>query len=65
MIQEGCGKDKTVRTRDMRRSVEGKGVGRGMQGEHDGRNRDFQDLTQQGSFGKEGREFEGGGFGVD
>ena len=51
--------------KDIRRSVEGRGVGRGTLGKQDGHYRDFQDLTQQGTFGKEVREFEGGGFGVD
>ena len=42
--------------------------GEGWGREHrvqDGHHRDFQDLTRQGTFGKESREFEGGGFGVD
>ena len=41
----------------------------GWGGEHggtqDGHYRDFQDLTREGTFGKESREFEGGVFGVD
>jgi len=54
------GKEKTVWNRDMRRSVEGKGMGQGTQGKHDGHYRDFQVLTQQGLLGRKG-----GGFGVD
>ena len=40
MRQEG--KDKTVRNRDIRRSVEGRGMGRGTWGTQDGHYRDFQ-----------------------
>ena len=58
------GKDKTVENRDIRRSVEGRGIGQGTQSIQDGHHRDFQDLTQQGTFGKESSEFEGGEFGV-
>ena len=61
----GRGKDKTVRNRNIRRSVEGRRMRRGTWGIQDGHHRDFQHLTQQGTFWKEGREFEGGGFGVD
>ena len=61
----GRRKDKTAGKRDIRRSVEGRGMGRGTRGKQDGHHRDFQDLTQQGTFGKEGREFEGVGVGVD
>ena len=50
---------------DIRRSVEGRGMGQGTRGIQDGHYRDFRDLVRQGNFGKEGREFEGGGFGVD
>ena len=60
----GGGKDKTVGTRDIR-SMEGSGMGWGTCGIQDGHHGDFQDLTRLGTFGKEGREFEGGGFGVD
>ena len=59
--------------RDIRRSVEGRGMGRGTQCDQDGHRRYFQVLTRQGvsgtymtrTFRKESREFEGGGFGVD
>ena len=47
---------KTVWNRDMRRSVEGRGMGWGTQGKQDG---------TTGTFRKESREFEGGGFGMD
>ena len=60
----GEGRKQTVGNRDMR-TVEGRGMGRGTRGKQDGHHRDFQDLTRQGTFGKEGMEFEGGGFGVD
>ena len=63
--KDGRGKDKTEWNRDMRRSVEGRGMGWGTQGKQDGHHRGFQDLARQGTFGTEGREFEGGGFGVD
>ena len=59
------GKDKTVENRAIRRSVEGIGMGRGTRGKQDGHHKDFQDLTQQGAFRKESREFEGVGFGLD
>ena len=42
--------------RDNRRSVEERGMGWGTQGKQDG---------TTGSFRKENREFEGGGFEVD
>ena len=44
--------------RDIRRSVEGRGMGRGTRGIQDVHHRDFQDFTRQGIFGKEGREFQ-------
>ena len=47
--------------RDIR-SVEGRGMGWGTRGIQDGRHRDFHDLTRQGSFGKDGMEFEGCGI---
>ena len=46
------GKDKTVGNRDSRRSVEGRGMGRGTRGIQDGHHRDFQDLTRQGLSGR-------------
>ena len=58
------GKDKIVGNRDMI-SVEGRGMGWGTWGKQDGHYRDFQVLTLQGTFRKESRKFEGGGFGVD
>ena len=58
-------KHKTVGNRDIRRSVEGRGMERGTQGKQDGHDKDFQVLTRQGTFRKESREFEGSGFGVD
>ena len=61
---EGRRMDKTVGNRDIRRSVEERGMGRGTRGIQDGHHKDFRDLTRQGTFGKEGREFEGGRFGV-
>ena len=42
--------------RDIKRSVEGRGMGQGTWGIEDGHYRDFR---------KESREFEGGGLGVD
>ena len=40
------GKEKTVGNRDMRRSVEGRGMGQGTQGKQDGHYRDFQERKQ-------------------
>jgi len=37
---------KTLGTRDVRRSVEGRGLGRGTQGKQDGHCRDFQEGKQ-------------------
>ena len=62
--RSGRGKNKIVGNRDMR-SREGRGMVQGTRGIQDGHPRDVHDLTRQGTFGKEGREFEGGGFGVD
>ena len=39
----GRGKHKTVRNRDIRISVEGRGMGRGTRGIQDGHHRDFQE----------------------
>ena len=66
MKQEGWEREgQNIGNRDMTRSVEGRGMGWATRGKEDGHHRDFQDLTWQGAFGKEGREFEGGGFGVN
>ena len=40
-------------------------MGRGTRGKQDGHHWDFPDFTLEGTFGKEGKEFEGGGFWVD
>ena len=40
---DGRGKDKTAGNRDIRRSVEGRGKGRGTWGIQDGHYRDFQE----------------------
>ena len=52
---------KTVGNRDMRRSVEGRGMGWGTQGKLQGLSGPYT----TGTFRKESREFEGGGFGAD
>ena len=44
-------KDKTVGNRDIRRSVERRGMEHGTRGKQDGHHRDFQDLTRLGTFG--------------
>ena len=48
----GRGKDKTVWNRDVRRSVEGRGMERGTQDKQDGHYRDFQVLTRKGLSGR-------------
>ena len=47
---------KKLWNRDMRRSVEGRRMGQGTQGEQDGHNRDFQVLTQQELSGRKARK---------
>ena len=44
------GKDKPVGNRDIRRSVEGRGMGRGTRGTQDGHYRDFQELYSFRNF---------------
>ena len=46
MRQEGRGKDKTIRNRDIRRSVAGRAMGWGTWGIQDGHDRDFQEGKQ-------------------
>ena len=46
--------------RDIRRSVEGREIGGGGGAEHG-----IYKMNITGTFRKESREFEGGGFGVD
>ena len=41
------GRKKTVWNRDMKGSVEGRGMGRGTQGKQDGHYRDFQEEEQE------------------
>ena len=54
--QEGWEREeKTVGNRDVRRSVEGRGMGRGTRDIQDGHYRDFQDLTRQGLSGRKAR----------
>ena len=62
--QEGEGK-KQWGTETRGDLWKGEGWGQGTQGKQDGHYKDFQDLTRQGTFWKEGREFEVGGFEVD
>ena len=50
---------------DIRRSVEGRGMGQGTQGKQDRHGRDFHVLKLQGLSGRKAGNFEGGGFGVD
>ena len=44
--EDGRGKEKTMGKRDMSRSVEGRGVGRGTRGKHNGHDKDFQEGKQ-------------------
>ena len=46
------GKEKKVRNRDRRRSVEGREMGWGTQGKQDGHYKDNQVLTRQGLSGR-------------
>ena len=54
--RHGRAKHKIVGNKDNRRPVEGRGLGWGTWCKQDG---------TTGTFRKESREFEGGGFGVD
>ena len=49
--------------RDMRRSVEGRGMGRGTQCKQHGHYRDFQVLTQQGLSGRKAENLKEVGLG--
>ena len=57
------GKEKTLGNRDMRRSVEGRGMGWGTQGKLDGHYRDFQVLTRQGLLGRKAGNLKDVGLG--
>ena len=50
---------------DRRRSVEGRGMGRGTWGIQDGTLQGLSGSYMTGTFRNESREFEGHGFGVD
>ena len=57
------GKDKTVWNRDMRRSVEGRGMEWGAWGKHAGHYRDFQVLILQGLSGRKAGNLKEAGLG--